>query len=551
MKHQFTRRPFLLYAGLFLGGLFANSASSFGQTYCTPSYSTGCAVGDDISNVTLNGATVNLNNSTTACSGNAYQDYTNLNHPDLIQGSTYNISVSTSYGSPEYENVRIWIDYDNDGTFANSEEIAAALTPASGISSTGTSTFSFTVPATVSTGLRRLRVRLGYYSSSIDPCTMITYGETEDYTVNVMPLAPPDNAGVDSLVSPNDMGDFCSGVQEVKVRVSNLGKNPLSSVNVDWSVDGVLQTGKSLTFNPAIDSINAPNHDTVISLGYVDFPFETGVQIKAWTSSPNGVTDTDPTDDTLNLNVIAHMQGVISHITPGDTAICAGKSIILDAGQQPAGCIFIWSNGAVTQSTSVNQAGSYSVAVQSLQGCFAYDTVTIGANPPLMAGVFGAVDNGGGNFAFTAVGDQNVTNYFWDFGDGFTQSGPSNTQTHHYSQDGTYAVVLKEGNSCDTVVLSKQIYVSTTPSGIAGVKGLDALLKIYPNPANDKLTISAQNQIQLQQLTIYNVLGAKVFHQALSGSQLQISIAQLPAGVYQLRVQTNKGMMQQRLEILR
>src|SRR5690606_34711524 len=116
---------------------------------------------------------------------------------------------------------------------------------------------------------------------------------------------------------------------------------------------------------------------------------------------------------------------------------------------------------------------------------------------------------------------------------------------------GTYAVVLKEGNSCDTVVLSKQIYVSTTPSGIAGVKGLDALLKIYPNPANDKLTISAQNQIQLQQLTIYNVLGAKVFHQALSGSQLQISIAQLPAGVYQLRVQTNKGMMQQRLEILR
>ena len=545
-QHLKKYRPFLLCGCLLWAGLINGKA--YGQTYCTPSYSTACSVGDLISNVTLNGETVNLNNGT-ACSSGGYGDYTNLNHPDLIQGNGYTVTVGTTY-TPGYENVRIWIDYDNDGTFSNSEEIGAALSSYPGGIGAATP-FSFTVPPNASTGMRRMRVRLVYYTTAIDPCSSYTYGETEDYTVNILPLAPPNNAGVDSLINPDSAGQFCSGQQMVKVRVSNLGKNVLSSVQVHWSVDGVQQVSQGLTFNPPIDSISAPKHDTVISLGYADFPFQTGVHIKAWTSSPNGVYDTDPTDDTLNMTVAAALQGVTTHIEPDDASVCEGSSLILDAGPQPAGCIFIWSNGAITPQTSISQGGNYSVIVQSAQGCFAYDTVTVAQLPALIGGNFGVVDNGNRHFTFTPAGQQNVTNYFWDFGDGNTLSTSVPVQHHQYAQNGTFAVTLKEGNPCDTAVISRQVYVSVMPNGVNNVANPAASLKIYPNPANDKLIISTLNQMQLQELSVYNVLGAKVFSRALQGNEVQVSVAQLPAGIYQLRIQTDKGLVSRRLEVLR
>ncbi len=154
--------------------------------YCTPSYTTGCAFGDDISNVTLQGESVTLNNSTTACSANAYQNYTALPAPDLAPGNTYSISVSTSYDFATSEEVKVWIDFNNDETFSESELIAN--TNGNGLPSSGTGIFSFTVPTGVVAGDYRMRVRLVYYTDTFGPCDSDTYGETEDYTISIIQL---------------------------------------------------------------------------------------------------------------------------------------------------------------------------------------------------------------------------------------------------------------------------------------------------------------------------------------------------------------------------
>lgn len=534
---------------LFLGLLIGSQQSTYGQTYCTPTYTYDCSSGDLISNVTLEGETVDINNGS-SCSSSGYGDYTSLNHPDLIQGNTYDISVATSYPSPTFEDVRVWIDYDNDGTFAAAEEIAN--TNGNGLGSSGSSTFSFTVPPSASTGLRRMRVRLVYSATTIDPCTSASWGETEDYTVSIIPLAPPNNAGVDSLVNPSEDGNFCSGQQLVKVRLSNLGKNVLSSVDLDWSVDGVQQTGQSFIFNPPLDSITSPDNDTIITLGYVTFPYQTGVNIKAWTSNPNGVTDTDPTDDTLDLNVISDIQGVVSNITPGDTTICDGSSVILDAGQQPAGCIFIWTNGAVTQQTSVDQPGDYSVIVQSLGGCFAYDTVTITQKPKVIVGDFGVVDNGGMNFTFTPINMQNVTNYHWNFGDGDSLDvGTGSPVPHQFTQTGTYAVSLTVSNDCGGATIKKQIYVQPT-TGIEGVEGLEEELKVYPNPAKNKINILLPEHININKIILYNILGQKVYESSGSvNHQFTIELKELSAGTYSIWIDTDKGIVTRKLNVLR
>lgn len=183
MNNRFT----LIFSGLLIGILLSIGGVKKvkAQSYCTPVYGpVACIAGMDISNLTLAGATVTLNN-TALCSANGYGDYTNLNHPDLIQGQFYSISVSTSYAIPDFCNVRIWIDYNNDGTFSNSEEIAT--TNGNGLALTGTSTFSFTVPFSATAGMRRMRARLVYAGAgAIDPCTIENFGEAEDYQIEIV-----------------------------------------------------------------------------------------------------------------------------------------------------------------------------------------------------------------------------------------------------------------------------------------------------------------------------------------------------------------------------
>jgi gliding motility-associated-like protein len=57
-----------------------------------------------------------------------------------------------------------------------------------------------------------------------------------------------------------------------------------------------------------------------------------------------------------------------------DTALCPGKSIVLQASQ--AGTSYLWSTGATSQQLTVNQAGTYWLDVSDPQ-CFRSDTVFV------------------------------------------------------------------------------------------------------------------------------------------------------------------------------
>lgn len=397
---------------------------------------------------------------------------------------------------------------------------------------------------------------LGYATST--PITGSTTLNTTSYgnkrpTIKITYIpGTNDNLGVDSLLSPSD-SMFCSyESKDIKVRVRNFGANTVSDFEVHWSVNGVLQAPYTYNGNPLPNAAHPDSNFVELVIGTYSFPFNINRDFKIWTAVPNGNSDEDASNDTLQSTIFSAMEGVITNIIPGDTAICAGSSVILDAGQQPAGSIFIWNNGAITQQTAVSQPGSYNVTVQSPQGCFAYDTVTITQRPQPIAGDFGIVDEGGNNFKFTPVNMQNVTNYHWDFGDGDTLNVSTDApQTHHYAQTGTYAVSLTVSNVCGAIPINKQIYVQPS-MGIGELADVAKVLKVYPNPANDKLNIRTQvANIQLESVSIYNMLGKRVFVQKLKGAAVQLSLAQFPTGIYQVRIQTTKGFANSKIEIVR
>ncbi|MFM2386186.1 MAG: hypothetical protein RL660_943 [Bacteroidota bacterium] len=179
---------------------FAASAPPY-CGYCVPTYTTGKTDGDLISNISISGTTL-ANNSGTAQVNPAYTSftppaYTAPNYTCSLQaGSTYNVTITV--GTWGTQGIAAWIDYNDDGVFATSERIG--FTPGTIGTGTGglpipanhTASFPITLSCSPPLGIHRLRVRDVYNQSGglIDPCNTQTYGETEDYLVEVTTADP-------------------------------------------------------------------------------------------------------------------------------------------------------------------------------------------------------------------------------------------------------------------------------------------------------------------------------------------------------------------------
>lgn len=150
-------------------------------SYCT---SNGNNQNDEyIGNVTLN----TINNSTGASTG-GYGDYTNIS-TDLTQGTSFNISVTPTWTGTLYnEGYAVWIDYNKNGDFTDAGDLVFSSAPSQTTPVTG----SFTIPVSAPAGATRMRVSMKY-NGVPDPCESFSYGEVEDYTVNISaPILPVD-----------------------------------------------------------------------------------------------------------------------------------------------------------------------------------------------------------------------------------------------------------------------------------------------------------------------------------------------------------------------
>lgn len=136
----------------------------------------------------------NLGSSTTR-NDNGYLDGTSncLNLVQLSAGATYTFDA-TVY-SANAEQLRAWIDYNNDGTFDNAtEQIHFTSSIAKG---SGSTTVNFSVPANATTNtMLRMRViddvTTAYgVPAIVDACHNPTYGQAEDYPVYIISSTLP------------------------------------------------------------------------------------------------------------------------------------------------------------------------------------------------------------------------------------------------------------------------------------------------------------------------------------------------------------------------
>jgi hypothetical protein len=135
------------------------------------------------------------------------------------------------------------------------------------------------------------------------------------------------DAGATNIISPS--GQVAPGVHPVSVGIRNFGTNVINSVNVNWSVNGVLQT--AVAYTSPLDTFGGVGNNTAtVALGSFNFP--SGVNtIKAWTSMPNGVADTFNINDSTEVSLlfIGSLSGV--YTVGGPTADFADLGLVVTA----------------------------------------------------------------------------------------------------------------------------------------------------------------------------------------------------------------------------
>jgi hypothetical protein len=160
--------------------------NSFLDCYCESTATT--FYDEEILNVTLGTLNNTSDCSTTGIGAsvlNQYSDYTNVAAPVLSRTVSYPLSLGIGTCGGNYNNMsKVFIDFNQDGTFDATEEVYAAATFFNGAH---IETGAVNIPLTATLGLTKMRVINveTTLAANITACGTYNYGETEDYLVEI------------------------------------------------------------------------------------------------------------------------------------------------------------------------------------------------------------------------------------------------------------------------------------------------------------------------------------------------------------------------------
>ena len=130
---------------------------------------------------------VQLNTINNPSGKSTYSDFTAIS-TELTTGVSYDITLTTAYSWATFnESWRVWIDYNQNGTFEEPSEIAFSGTTIAPPNGTDFATINgvVTVPAGATSGTTRMRVAMKRGNAAPGPCEILPFGEVEDYSVNI------------------------------------------------------------------------------------------------------------------------------------------------------------------------------------------------------------------------------------------------------------------------------------------------------------------------------------------------------------------------------
>ena len=366
-------------------------SKTFYTAYCISSSTNGTTYLDGVS--TTSGTITNISNLASGYTVGGYQDNYNTQSVTTFPTSIVNLSYKVVGGTAA---VAVWIDFNNDLTFGNSEKVHNS----NGYIANGIHDVTFTIPAGIAPGDYRMRIKIDYNSPTPNPCTGLRT-EAEDYKVTIVAqsVVAVDNATV---------GNFKAGLipvvvtsiqscQEVEVSALTTKVGLTDTPGAAESITAYI--GKSNTntdpatwpesaWTLATYSADQAEGDlytaiiTNLTVGdkYFASRFKIGTGIYTF-GGQNGLWNA-----TTSTNAVLEVTAVPAIIAATSiAAICSLEPAVLTATSANPNFVFEWTPGNGTGATTTvtpSQTTIYTVTgTDSLTGCTSTATVTVTVNP--------------------------------------------------------------------------------------------------------------------------------------------------------------------------
>ena len=428
------------------------SGVSAGTTTITYTVTVGGCTNTATTTVTVNSlptATIAAASTTTFCTGGnvtlmgpsapAGMTYTyvwNLNGT-AISGATSNTYIANASG-----NYTVTVT-NNNGCSATSAATVVTVNALPTVAAiTGTTSVcvgSSTTLANITTG--------GTWSSS----------NTATATVNASTGAVTGvNAGTVTITYTVTNANGCTNTSTATVTVNALptvaaitGATNICS-GLTTQLESATANGVWSSNNAAVATVSATGVVTGVSAGLATITYTV--------TNASGCISSVSAD--INVN-----SGVTATITAGGaTTFCAGGSVTLTAS---TGASYLWSNGAQTQSITVNAGGSYYVTVTTAAGCSNTSAATIVTVNPLPTA--NILANGpltfcqGGSVTLSASPVVAGNTYLWSNG--------ATTASINVTSSATITVTVTSAAGCSTTSLPTSVNVFTNPTATITASG--------------------------------------------------------------------------------
>ena len=354
-----------------------------------------------------------------------YADYTDQS--TLMQvGEPYEITV-TNGNSYSSDQCGIWIDWDQNGEF-DDEEIQVLGTPGH-----GPYTATITPPVGSVSGQTTMRVRI-IFTGDLDPCGTTTYGEVEDYAINVQGWL-----GIDPMAGVIPAGD--TNMVEVTFDSHDMAEGLYSATAIFTHNDPMAEDIEvDISFLISSMMVNATSDKEGVCLGdEANITTEvlglTEPLVYSWTSMPEGfvsdmaditvspevstwyyISVSDAADNVVTDSVMIAVYELPVNNLGDDQTLCGQSEYPLDAGNE--GSTYLWSTGEETQTIVATASGEtvFWVDVTTVNECTVRDSVSINfaATPIVDLGEDATVCNDGSTVLDAA--NEGAT-YMWSTGE--------------------------------------------------------------------------------------------------------------------------------------
>lgn len=516
-------------------GLFSAALSLSAQTYCTPVFASGCEYGDQIDSFSIPGA--GFSHLDTDCSTDAYGDFT-AQTINLNAGVSYSYNITHGYST---QKVKIWIDFNNDGTFDETTELVAS---GSSVSANGTieTNGSITIPANAAVGTHRMRVADRYSSDPI-PCNTDGFGEAHDYTVNI--------GAVPSCLAPS--GVTASNVASGTATVSWTA--PSSTVGVGYEY--YLSTGNT-------DPLNTTAATGSVSNSAVSVPLQnllSNTTYYIWVRSVCSAADKSAwTSSTSFTTTCAAVVPNFTFDFSSGIDSCWKKADSGTPATTPSGTASNWFEDGFLNNGS---SGAMKVNIYSSPFNSAFNSWLITPVFNLSAGGYRVkFDYGLTEFANTnsgTLGSDDLVQFVVSQDGGTTwtvlqtwnaNNSPSNTSNQYvfdlanYNNANTkFAFYATNGTVADTNDVEFFVDNFTVEQNSLSTKETAAAkdaVKIYPNPFSEVLNIADASKVKSVQVT--DAAGRLVKTFANPSSELHLG--ELKQGMYMILLEMKDGSKQ-------